>query len=82
MAKNNTPQSRFDDETVFWGAMIGFIIGAVVWFFNVPARGIVARQRLRNAPDELREQLAQQDAVTNSIEEGKQIARRRRFTED
>lgn len=73
---------RFDEGTLFWGAIIGFILGGLVWFFNVPFRGVVTRGNLRNAPRTLRDQIDQQEAIDSSIEEGKAIARRRAFTDD
>jgi gas vesicle protein len=71
---------NLDDGAVFWGAILGFMAGAIVWFFNLPRRGIITRQTLRGAGDNLRERLEATDPVTESIEEGKALARQRQQT--
>jgi gas vesicle protein len=71
---------NLDDGAVFWGTMIGFLTGAIVWFFNVPRRGIITRKALRGAGDNLLERLEATDPVTESMEEGKALARQRQQT--
>lgn len=35
---------HLDDSSIFWGAIIGFIMGAIVWLFHVPKRGEATRK--------------------------------------
>jgi gas vesicle protein len=72
--------AQLDDGAVLWGAIVGFVVGAVVWFFNTPRRGLITRQALRGAGDNLRERLEASDPVTDSIEEGKALAKQRQQT--
>jgi hypothetical protein len=71
---------NLDDSAVFWGAMLGFITGAIIWFFNLPRRGLITRHTLRDAESNLRERLEAADPVTASMEEGKALARQRQQT--
>lgn len=62
--------SRFDDGLLFWGMIIGFITGAIVWLFNVPKRGDDTRQDIKAR--------IESDPAQASIAEGKALARQRR----
>ena len=71
---------QLDEGAVFWGAIVGFMVGGLVWFFNAPRRGLITRKALRGAGDNLRERLEATDPVTDSIEEGKALAKQRQQT--
>jgi gas vesicle protein len=38
--------TQLDDLSIFWGAIIGFIVGAIVWIFHVPKRGEDTRKEI------------------------------------
>jgi gas vesicle protein len=38
--------THLDDSSIFWGAIIGFIVGAIVWMFHVPKRGEDTRKEI------------------------------------
>jgi hypothetical protein len=62
--------SRFDDGLLFWGLIVGFFTGAIVWLFNVPKRGDDTRQGIKDR--------IESDPAKESIAEGKALARQRR----
>lgn len=41
--------SHLDDSSIFWGAIIGFVIGSIVWLFHVPKRGEDTRKDIVDA---------------------------------
>ncbi len=66
-------RSRLDDTTFFWGAVIGFVVGALVWFFRVPRRGTETRERIAKTGQDL----ITRDSVEESLQEGRALARQR-----
>ena len=61
------------DATVFWGAIIGFFVGTIVWLFRVPKRGEDTRQDIV----ETGRDLIDRDPVKDSLAEGKALAQER-----
>jgi gas vesicle protein len=45
---NERKPSHLDVSTVFWGIIIGFIVGVVVWLFHVPKHGKDTRKEIVN----------------------------------
>jgi len=53
---------HLDDASVFWGAIIGFIVGAVVWLFHVPKRGEDTRKEIVDTGKAIIEQKTEEDS--------------------
>ncbi|MGJ3240506.1 MAG: hypothetical protein ACFE0Q_17490 [Anaerolineae bacterium] len=60
------------DATVFWGTLVGFFVGAIVWLLRVPKRGEETREEIV----ETGRTLIEHDPVKESLEEGKALAHR------
>lgn len=71
MSEHETSRFRLDEGAFFWGAIVGFFVGALVWLWRVPQRGTETRQRLLNSGKELIER----DSLEESLAEGRAIAR-------
>jgi len=70
---SDAPRTRLDETTFFWGTLLGFVVGAIVWFFRVPRRG----QETRDQIVETSRDIITRDAVNDSLEEGRTLARQR-----
>lgn len=66
-------RSRLDETTFFWGTLLGFFVGAIIWIFLVPRRGEDTRDQIV----ETSRNLVTRDAVNDSLEEGRALARQR-----
>lgn len=77
MATNDTHE-RLHEPSVLQGFLMGFLIGALLWLWRLPQRGAANRERLANAPRDLREKLDATEAVSQSIAEGKTLAQQRK----
>lgn len=67
-------KNKLHDATVFWGAIIGFFAGAIVWLFRVPKRGEDTRQEIV----ETGRDIIDRDPVKDSLAEGKALAQEHR----
>lgn len=65
---------KFHDSTVFWGALVGFVAGAIVWLFRVPKRGEDTRQDIIQTGRDI----VDRDPVKDSLAEGKSLAKEHR----
>ncbi len=68
---------------VAWGAVLGFIIGAIVTLFTAPKRGGGKRAPIAEATEQVKTRIipaitAPSDPVEDSLGEGREAARRRR----
>ncbi|MEL7433692.1 MAG: YtxH domain-containing protein [Chloroflexota bacterium] len=70
--QHNQPNRRLNlhDATVFWGTLIGFFIGGILWLFRVPKRGEDTRHEIVSTSREIIER----DPVKESLAEGKALA--------
>lgn len=68
----------FDDDTVFWGLILGFFSGMVAWFFRVPKRGEDTRHDIVNVG----KNVVGTDPAHSSLEQGRRIARQRQQSLD
>lgn len=66
-------RTRLDETTFFWGTLLGFVVGAIVWFFRVPRRGQETREQIV----ETSRDIITRDAVDDSLAEGRALARQR-----
>jgi gas vesicle protein len=66
-------RGRLDETTFFWGTLLGFVLGAIAWFFRVPRRGEETREQIA----ETGRDLVARDSVNDSLEEGRALARQR-----
>lgn len=71
---NKIPRVKFHDVTLFWGTIIGFVAGAIIWLFRVPKRGEDTRQDII----ETGRDLIDRDPVKDSMAEGKSLAQKHR----
>lgn len=71
---NNIPKVKLHDVTLFWGTIIGFFVGAIVWLFRVPKRGEDTRQEII----ETGRDIIDRDPIKDSLAEGKALAQKRR----
>jgi|GEM_PF-6147665 len=65
------PKIHLHDASVFWGTIIGFLVGAIVWLFRVPKRGEDTRKDIV----ETGRDIIERDPVKDSLEEGKTLAK-------
>lgn len=70
---SDAPENRLDEGTLFWGAILGFVIGAIAWLFRVPRRG----EQTRDQIVETGRDFVTRDSVNESLEEGRALARQR-----
>ncbi|MDW8173716.1 MAG: hypothetical protein RML73_14665 [Anaerolineae bacterium] len=68
-------RSSLDEGVVFWGIMLGILVGTGWALFNLPSQVRQARQKVLERGKALRNQ-TDADAVAKSIEQGKSLARR------
>jgi gas vesicle protein len=71
-----------DDGALFWGFLIGLLMGAAAALFRVPRSGDAMRQQINDLGHNLRhkiESAVPTDPIAESISEGKAAARRRRL---
>ena len=59
---------------LIWGMMLGACMGALAMLLNLPEKVVQARQKMLEAPRDL----ITGEKVSESIEQGKQTARRHR----
>jgi gas vesicle protein len=78
MTTNNESSNRLHEQSVLQGFLVGFLVGALLWLWRLPQRGATNRERLVNAPRDLREKLDATEAVSQSIAEGKALAQQRK----
>jgi gas vesicle protein len=78
MTTNNNTSKRLHEASVLQGFLVGFLVGALLWLWRLPQRGAANRERLVNAPRDLREKLDATEAVSQSIAEGKALAQQRK----
>jgi gas vesicle protein len=72
----NVSQSRLlEDGSVFWGIVLGVLIGAIWALFNLPSQLQEVREQVLEQGKVLRDQITT-DTVTESLEQGKSMARR------
>lgn len=67
-----SPRWRLDDGTMFWGILIGLVMGIVAWLPRLPRSGTQTQQQLRET--------LERDPIEESIAEGKALAQQRRHT--
>jgi len=77
-SKISTMGDYIDEQSLFWGVVLGIFVGAATWLFHSPQRGLIARGGLWGAGKALRQRIEAQDPVADSLAEGKAVARRRR----
>lgn len=70
----NTDQRRLEEGAVFWGIVLGMLVGAAWALFNLPSQVQEARQQVLQQGKALRDQITT-DTVTESLEQGKSMAR-------
>ena len=68
----------WDDGAVFWGMLLGLVLGAVLALLRLPANVLRLRANLEQIPHELRNAVQTQDPMQASLEAEKEAAQRRR----
>jgi len=72
---NTTQRRLLEDATVFWGMVLGILVGAIWALFNLPSQLQEVREQVLEQGKALRDQITT-DTVTESLEQGKSMARR------
>lgn len=69
---------RWDDDAVFWGMLVGLMLGAALALLKLPADVLRMRANLDQIPRELRNAMQTQDPLEASLDAEKEAAQRRR----
>jgi len=72
---NTTQRRLLEDAAVFWGMVLGILVGAIWALFNLPSQLQEVREQVLEQGKALRDQITT-DTVTESLEQGKSMARR------
>ena len=63
--------SHLDDKSLIWGAIIGFILGAIIWLFHVPKRGDDTRKEIVDNAKSLVGQKQEEDSKEDTLKENR-----------
>jgi gas vesicle protein len=74
--------SQLRTGTLLWGAVIGFVMGAIYALMNLPKSGAELWKQLSEQGQEISSQLQTEDPVEQSLAYGKDIARQRQTNEN